>query len=98
MREELRRVRGGVIGCLTPKEIVEEASKKTYLKTVQQKNTKKNVLSSGKSTIKERKTNTTRLLIYSIVFVVVALIGYLICNPNLFNRGSINQPQKGNVK
>lgn len=90
---------GLMMACLSPdpsyrptaKEIVEAASKKTYLKTAQQKNTQKAVLSSGKSTVKERKTNTTRLLIYSIVFVVVAIIGYLICNPNLFNRVMNNE-------
>lgn len=90
---------GLMMACLSPdpsyrptaKEIVEATSKKTYLKTTQQKNTQKAVLSSGKSTIKERKTNTTRLLIYSIAFVVVALIGYLICNSDLFNRVMSNE-------
>ncbi len=90
---------GLMMACLSPdpsyrptaKEIVEAASKKTYLKTTQQKNTLKAVLYSGKSTIKERKTNTARLLIYSIAFVVVALIGFLICNPNLFNKVMSNE-------
>ena len=90
---------GLMMACLSPdfsyrptaKEIVEAATKKTYLKTTQQKNTQKAVLSSGNSTIKERKTNTTRLLFYSIAFVVVALIGYLICNPYLFNRVMSNE-------
>ena len=34
MREELRRVRGGVIGCLTPKEIVIDAKERPELGAV----------------------------------------------------------------
>lgn len=85
-----------MMACLAPepaarpsaKEIVEAATKKSFRQIAQKEDVQQDVLFSNKTTVKESNTNTNnsnRIIIYSIVAVVIALIGYIIYNPRILN-------------